>query len=47
MARMLVDSLKRLYKAKKLTKKQIGERVTKGSITAEEYEYITGSAYES
>lgn len=42
--RMLVESLKRLY-GKKLTKEQVAERVTKGSISAEEYEYITGEAY--
>lgn len=43
---MLTDSLKRLYTKEKLSKKQIVERVTKGSITAEEYAYITGEAYE-
>lgn len=42
--RMLVESLKRLY-GKKLTKEQVAERVTKGSISAEEYEYITGEKY--
>lgn len=42
--RMLVESLKRLY-GKKLTKEQVAERVTKGSISAEEYEYITGEEY--
>lgn len=42
--RMLVESLKRLY-GKKLTKEQVAERVTKGSISAEEYEHITGEAY--
>ena len=42
--RMLVESLKRLY-GKKLTKEQVAERVTKGSNSAEEYEYITGEKY--
>lgn len=44
--KMLVESLKRLYAIKKtLTKEQVAERVTKGSISAEEYEYITGEKY--
>lgn len=43
---MLVESLKRLYAVKKmLTKEQIATRVAKGSISAEEYEYITGEVY--
>lgn len=41
----LVESLKRLYEKKRLTKEQIGERVVKGSITVEEYKYITGEDY--
>lgn len=40
--KMLVESLKRMYKKGTLTKEQIAERVTKGSISADEYEYITG-----
>jgi uncharacterized XkdX family phage protein len=41
-----VESLKRLYAVKHtLTKEQIAERVSKGSISAEEYEYITGEEY--
>ena len=40
--KMLVESLKRMYKKCTLTKKQIAERVAKGSISADEYEYITG-----
>lgn len=41
--RILVESLKRMYTVKKtLTKEQIAERVARGSISAEEYEYITG-----
>lgn len=43
----LVESLKRLYKAGRLTKEQIAERVTKGTITPAEYEYITGEPYPS
>lgn len=43
--RMLIESLKRLYAKETLTKGQIAERVTKGSISAEEYEYITGEEY--
>lgn len=43
--RMLIESLKRLYTKETLTKGQIAERVTKGSISAEEYEYITGEGY--
>jgi hypothetical protein len=40
-----VESLKRLYKRGNLTKGQIAERVSKGSISADEYEYITGEEY--
>mgnify|MGYP005930548995 FL=1 len=40
--KILVESLKRMYKKGTLTKKQIAERVEKGSISADEYEYITG-----
>lgn len=44
--RILVESLKRMYIVKKmLTKEQIIERVKRGSISAEEYEYITGEKY--
>lgn len=44
--KMLVESLKRMYTVKKtLTKEQVAERVAKGSISAEEYEYITGEEY--
>ena len=42
----LVKSLKRLYEKGRLTKEQIRERVEKGTITEEEYEYITGEPYE-
>lgn len=44
--RILVESLKRMYIVKKmLTKEQIIERVERGSISAEEYVYITGEKY--
>lgn len=43
--KILVESLKRMYKKGTLTKEQIAERATKGSISAEEYEYITGEKY--
>ena len=43
--RTLVESLKRLYTKGRLTQEQVAERVTKGSISAEEYEYITGETY--
>lgn len=43
--RTLVESLKRLYAKEKLTREQVTERVTKGSISADEFEYITGEEY--
>ena len=43
--KILVESLKRMYKKGTLNKVQIAEPVTKGSISAEEYEYITGEKY--
>lgn len=43
--KMLVESLKRLHKKGTLTNEQIAERVAKGSISAEEYEYITGEKF--
>lgn len=45
MASILVTSLKRLYSTGKLTKEQVAGRVGKGSITAEDYQTITGEAY--
>lgn len=45
--RALVNSLKRLYDAGKLTKEQLQERVSKGTIDESEYEEITGEAYEA
>lgn len=41
--RILVESLKRLYEAGRLTLAQIQERLTKGTITQEEYDYIVGA----
>lgn len=39
--RVLIDSLKRLYTAGRLTKEQIAARVEKGTIDEAEYEEIT------
>ena len=44
---ILVNSLTRLYESGRLTKEQIKERVENGSINEEEYQEITGEAYES
>lgn len=41
----LVESFKRLYEKDRLTKEQIAESVEKNSISADEYEYITGEEY--
>lgn len=41
----LVKSLMRLYTKGRLTKADIAERVVRGTISAEEYEIITGEAY--
>lgn len=46
MANILVNSLKRLYESGRLTKGQIAERVKKGSISPEDYAYITGEEYQ-
>lgn len=40
--RILVESLRRLYLAGRLTAEQIYERLAKGTITQEEYDYIMG-----
>lgn len=45
MASMLIESLKRLYNKGRLTKEQIAERVVKGTITVDDYKYITGEDY--
>ena len=44
---ILAQSINRLYKAGRLTKEQVADRVAKGSITPEEYEEITGELLES
>ena len=43
--RVLIDSLKRLYTAGRLTKEQIAARVEKGTIDEAEYEEITGCTH--
>lgn len=44
--RILVESLKRMHTVKKtLTKEQVAERVARGSISTDEYEYITGEKF--
>ncbi|MBE5899504.1 MAG: XkdX family protein [Lachnospiraceae bacterium] len=40
--RTLVESLKRLYKKGKVTKKKLQEMVDAGTITQDEYNYIIG-----
>lgn len=47
MASILVNSLKRLYAAGRITKGQVAERVQRGVISEEDYEAITGEAYEA
>lgn len=42
---IMVESIKRLYASKKITKKQLKDRVEGGVITPEEYQYITGENY--
>lgn len=41
----LVESLRRMYEKGTLVKDQIAERLERQSISAEEYEYITGEEY--
>ena len=43
--KMLVESLKRMFRKGSITKKQIAERIAKGSSSADEYEYITGEKF--
>lgn len=43
--RTLVESLKRLYEKGKLTREQVAERVAKGSISADEFQHITGEKF--
>ncbi len=46
MASILVNSLKRLYAAGRITKEQLSERIEKGTITAADYKEITGEEYD-
>ena len=46
MASILVESMKRLYQDGKITKENVSARVKSWKITEDEYEYITGEAYE-
>ena len=46
MASILVESMKRLYQDGKITKENVSARIKSGKITEDEYEYITGEAYE-
>lgn len=43
---MLTDSLTRLYKSGRISLETMKGRVKKGTITAEEFEKITGVKYE-
>ena len=43
--RTLVESFKRLYQRKRLTKAQMKVRVERGTITEDEYAYITGEVF--
>lgn len=45
MASILVGSLTRLYAAGRVTREQLAERVEKGTITAEDFQAITGEEY--
>ena len=40
--RKVIESLKRLYEAGRITREQLSERVEKGTITLAEYNSITG-----
>lgn len=40
--RKIVESLKRLYEQGRLTQEQLADRVEKGTITLNEYNYIIG-----
>ena len=44
--RILVESLKRLYDSKRVSKEQLDARCEKGIITKEEYDYIVGADHE-
>lgn len=42
--RTLVESFKRLYDRHAISKEQLQARLSKGLITEDEYEYITGES---
>ncbi|GFI25025.1 hypothetical protein IMSAGC012_00131 [Lachnospiraceae bacterium] len=46
MASILINSLKRLYAAGRITKEQLAERIEKGTITVDDYQEITGEEYD-
>jgi len=43
--RILVDSLKRLYESETINIDVVKARVTKGTITEDEFMYVTGVEY--
>lgn len=43
---ILVESLKRLYDAGKISKEQLKERVKSGVISEDSYAYIAGELYD-
>lgn len=45
--KILVESFKRLYHQDKVTDADLQTRVTKGTITQEEYTYIVGDAHDN
>lgn len=46
MARIIIESLKRLYADGRITKEQVLDRVDKGTITWEDYEVIVNEKSE-
>lgn len=42
---ILVESLKRLYNARRISKEQLKDRVKSHVISEDEYKYITGELY--
>lgn len=47
MARIVVESMKRLYESGRITREQVAERIKKGTITLLEYEEIIGKKMQS
>jgi hypothetical protein len=45
--KLLIESLKRMYENGKITRERLLEMVEKGTITIENYDYITGTDSES